>query len=65
MKSLQNRLFEGFYKNAGGVPRPQTRKELKNEILAMLDKGQTNLNCIDTSKIVDMSDIRPYNLMQG
>ena len=31
MKSLQNRLFEGFFKNAGGMVRPSTKKELQEE----------------------------------
>ena len=55
MKSLQNRLFEGFFKNAGGMVRPSTKKELRKEIEIRLRRGQTNLNDIDTSKITDMS----------
>ena len=55
MKSLQNRLFEGFFKNAGGMVRPTTKEELQREIRIRLDRGQTNLNDIDTSKITDMS----------
>ena len=27
MKSLQNKLYEGFYKNAGGVPQPRNKAE--------------------------------------
>ena len=46
-----------FYKNAGGIAKPQTRKELVNEIKIRLDRGQTNLNDIDTSKITDMSNL--------
>ena len=57
MKSLQNRLYEGFYKNAGGMVQPQTKDELVNEIRTRLDRGQYNLNDIDTSKITDMSNL--------
>ena len=66
MKSLQNRLFEGFYQNASGMVRPTTKKELISEIQIRLDRGQTNLNDIDTSKITDMSHLfdlfRKYDL---
>ena len=55
MKSLQNRLFEGFFKNAGGMSHPATKEELIKELNIRLDRGQTNLNDIDTSKITDMS----------
>ena len=34
---------------------PKTKKELVNIIKTLLDKGETNLNCIDTSEITDMS----------
>ena len=47
----------GFYKNAGGLARPLTKQELLNEIKIRLDRGQTNLNDIDTSKITDMSSL--------
>ena len=60
MKSLQNKLrecplYEGFYQNASGMVRPSTKKELHEEIKIRLDRGQYNLNDIDTSKITDMS----------
>ena len=48
---------KGFYKNAGGLARPLTKEELKVEIKNRLDRGQTNLNDIDTSKITDMSSL--------
>ena len=32
MKSLKTKIFEGFYKNAGGMVRPTTKDELINEI---------------------------------
>ena len=57
MKSLQNRLFEGFYQNAGGMIRPTTKDELMKEIRKRLRKHQTNLNDIDTSRITDMSNL--------
>ena len=34
---------------------PETKDELIKVIQILLDKGETNLNCIDTSKITDMS----------
>ena len=45
----------GFYKNAGGMSHPTTKHELIKEINIRLDRGQTNLNDIDTSMITDMS----------
>ena len=51
----ESELNEGFYKNAGGIVRPSTKDELKNEIRIRLDRGQYNFNDIDTSKIDDMS----------
>ena len=48
---------KAFYKNAGGLSRPLTKQELLNEIKIRLDRGQTNLNDIDTSKITDMSSL--------
>ena len=47
---------------------PETREKLIFYIKMLLDKGKTNFNCIDTSKITDMgrlfSDIREsgYNI---
>ena len=57
MKLLQNRLFEGFFKNAGGMVRPSSKEELLNEIKIRLDRRQYNLNDIDTSKITDMNSL--------
>ena len=47
----------GFYNNAGGIVHPTTKEELAEEISIRLDRGQTNLNDIDTSKITDMSSL--------
>ena len=33
---------------------PETKDELIKVIQILLDKGETNLNCIDTSNITDM-----------
>ena len=44
-----------FYKNIGGMVHPSSKEELIEEISTRLDKGQYNLNDIDTSKITDMS----------
>ena len=46
-----------FYKNAGGMVRPSTKEELRNEIEIRLDRGQYNLNDIDTSKITNMGGL--------
>ena len=66
MKSLQNKLYEGFYKNAGGVPQPRNKAELQKEIMTRLDRGIFDLNGIDISKITDMSflfqPLRTYDL---
>ena len=67
MKTLKSRLLnEGFYKNAGGMSHPTTTEELQDEIQIRLDRGQTNLNDIDISKITDMSflfqPLRKYDL---
>ena len=51
------KLYEGFYKNAGGMVRPSTKEELRNEIEIRLDRGQYNLNDIDTSKITNMGGL--------
>ena len=37
MKSLQNKLYEGFYKNAGGLACPTTKDELISVIKIKLD----------------------------
>ena len=34
---------------------PETKEELIENIKELLDKGETDLNCIDTSEITDMS----------
>ena len=34
---------------------PKTKQELINTIKELFDKGETDLNCIDTSDITDMS----------
>ena len=44
-----------FYKNAGGIAHPATKADLEHEIKIRLDRGQTNLNDIDVSKVTDMS----------
>ena len=58
MQSLKSRLLkEDFFSNAGGIAYPATRADLGHEIKIRLDRGQTNLNDIDTSKITDMSNL--------
>ena len=47
----------GFYNNIGGMSHPTTKIELIEEINIRLERGQTNLNDIDTSKIMDMSNL--------
>ena len=34
---------------------PETKQELIDNVKELFNKGETNLNCIDTSKITDMS----------
>ena len=51
----QNKLYKGFFSNAGGMVHPTSKIDLMNEIEKRLDRGQYNLNDIDTSKITDMS----------
>ena len=41
---------------------PETKDELIKVIQMLLGKGETNLNCIDTSKITDMSGLFTYNI---
>ena len=36
---------------------PETKEELIANIKELLNKGETNLNCIDTSNITDMSHL--------
>ena len=36
---------------------PETKEELIKNIKELLNKGETNLNCIDTSEITDMSNL--------
>ena len=36
---------------------PETKDELIKIIRILLDKGETDLNCIDTSNITDMSEL--------
>ena len=36
---------------------PETKDELIKVIQMLLDKGENDLNCIDTSKITDMSEL--------
>ena len=36
---------------------PKTKEELIDNIKELLDKGETNLNCIDTSAVKDMSNL--------
>lgn len=55
MRSLQNRLFEGFFRDAGGMACPSTKEALENEIRIRLDREKYDLNDIDTSRITDMS----------
>ena len=36
---------------------PETKQELIDNVKELFNKGETNLNCIDTSKITDMSNL--------
>ena len=41
---------------------PETTDELIKVTRMLLDKGETNFNCIDTSKITNMSGLFVYNI---
>ena len=41
---------------------PETKEELIKNIKELLDKEETNLNCIDTSEITDMSNLFNQNV---
>ena len=41
---------------------PKTKYDLIKVINILSDKGKTNFNCINTSKITDMSDLFTYNI---
>ena len=51
MKSLNQFIIENIVKNK----LPKNKKELISNIKELIRKGVTDLNCIDTSKITDMS----------
>ena len=51
MKSLNQFIIESITKNKS----PKNKKELISNIKELIGKGVTDLNCIDTSKITDMS----------
>ena len=44
---------------------PETREKLIFYIKMLLDKGKTNFNCIDTSKITDMSNLFAHSEFNG
>ena len=47
--------MSGFYKNIGWSAQPRSKYELQKEMEKRIQRGQYNLNDIDTSKITDMS----------
>ena len=64
MKNLKNYITEYIVKKKLDKPIdsenhydyfPKTKEELAANIKELFDKGETNLNCIDTSAITDMS----------
>ena len=63
MKTLSQYINEYLIKKKvnkvrGGYKyHPQTKKDLQDNIKELLDKGETDLNCIDTSEITDMSEL--------
>ena len=48
---------------------PKTKEELISNIKELFDKGETELNCIDTSEITDMSylfdDFKNVNIKEN
>ena len=66
MKHLNQFITEYIIKNKLDKPidsedhyeySPETKEELIKVIQILLDKGETDLNCIDTIKITDMSEL--------
>ena len=66
MKHLNNYITEYIVKKKLDKPIdsedhydyfPETKKELIKNIVEVFNSGKTNLNCIDTSKITDMSNL--------
>ena len=66
MKHLNNYITEYIVKKKLDTPIdsedhydyfPETKKELIKNIVEVFNSGKTNLNCIDTSKITDMSNL--------
>ena len=62
MKNLKDYLNEGLISRKVSIKTPikyspETKKELKHIILDLLNKGITNLNCIDVSGITDMDSL--------
>ena len=58
MKSLNQFIIESITKNKS----PKNKKELISNIKELIGKGVTDLNCIDTSKITDMSYLFDHEL---
>lgn len=54
MKSIVEFIHEGIDSHHLSPKKPD---ELVNIIISLLKKGQTDLNCIDVSKITDMSNL--------
>ena len=68
MKSLTDKINEGFFKNVGAVrPKPKTKEELKKLIDEEITKhgNECNLNFIDTSLITDMARLFYYSDFNG
>ena len=66
MKHLNNYITEYIVKKKLDKPIdsedhydyfPETKKELIKNIVEVFNSGKTDLNCIDTSKITDMSNL--------
>ena len=66
MKHLNNYITEYIVKKKLDKPIdsedhydyfPETKKELIKNIVEVFNSGKTDLNCIDTSKIIDMSNL--------
>lgn len=65
MKNLKQYLNEGLLSRkvstkAPARYKPETKEDLRNIIVDLLKKGHTNLNCIDVSRITDMSYLFEY-----
>ena len=57
---IKKKLDKPIYSEDHYEYHPENKKQLIRNISELFKKGETNLNCIDTSKITDMSNLFYY-----